>query len=162
MIPKLPSPAVTPAQDRMLTRELREKAKCTHTLNLFPWLWLRHFAEELPEGGVKEVKRRIFERIRGVEEENRKRRACAKKRVLGKERLRAQALLKPHTPKKKERKIFLQSQFADIRQALIDEFKRIDALCRKIYERWKRGDFSVPWPPGTFPPPLPPQANALA
>ncbi|MCB0358284.1 MAG: hypothetical protein KDD44_01565 [Bdellovibrionales bacterium] len=161
MISQLPSRSVTPAQDRMITREMKSRAKCTHTLRIYPWLWMELFKDELPEGGLAEVKQLILDCIRAGEADNRKRRELTNKRVMGKERLRAQPLLKAHTPKKKERKILVQSRFRDIRKALIEEFKRIDALCRAVYERWKQGDFSCSWPPGTFPPPLPPLANAL-
>lgn len=69
--------------------------------------------------------------------------------------------MKPHKPKKKSRKIFAQSVFKEVRIRLIKELKAIDALCRKIYQKWKHGDFREVWPPGTFPPPLPPMANSL-
>ncbi|MCB0359981.1 MAG: hypothetical protein KDD44_10100, partial [Bdellovibrionales bacterium] len=82
-------------------------------------------------------------------------------KVIGRKRLRTEPLMKPHRPQKYGNKTIVQSQFKEVRLAILDEFKRIDALCRKIYEQWKRGDFSSSWPPGTFPPPLPPQANAL-
>ncbi|RMG43602.1 MAG: hypothetical protein D6719_03545, partial [Candidatus Dadabacteria bacterium] len=82
--------------------------------------------------------------------------------VIGRKRLIRQPLMKPHQPKKYGRKIFVQSKFKEIRIRIINEAKAIDALCKYVYQCWKRGEYSVPWPPGTFPPPLPPRANALA
>jgi hypothetical protein len=162
MIPKLPSRVLSMHQDRFFCEKMLEKVKIKHKLNVYLNSWIKIFIKDPTPEQVEVVYNRIISRIKEVEEENRKERVKSGKTVLGAARLRIQPLLKPHTPKKKGRKIFMQSMFKDIRIMLIQEMKMIDALCRKIYQLWKKGDFSMRWPPGTFPPPLPPQASQLA
>lgn len=50
----------------------------------------------------------------------------------------------------------------ELRFQYIRMLREITDLCARCYQRWKEGDFSFSWPAGTFPPPLPMQASALA
>lgn len=161
MIPALPSSSVTAKQDSAVCEKMLAQAKYTHSLRVYPYQWLRCFLENPTEEDLKRVKAAALENLRRREKENSERRAENCKKVLGAARLRRQPLLKPHTPKKKGRKIFVQSMFREVRQRIIENIKQVDELCRKVYQKWKVGDFSVLWPPGTFPPPLPPMANAV-
>ena len=82
-------------------------------------------------------------------------------RPLGAARQRQEPIFKDHIPKKKDRKIFVQTEDKDLRIFLIQEHKDVDALCVECREKFKMGGYSVEWPPGTFRPPLPPIANAI-
>ncbi len=161
MIPSLPSRSVTSRQDKFLCEEMLKASKKKHSLKIYPNLWIKRFIKNPTAQKVESVCKEIKERIEGREFENLKQREKSHKTPLGVEMLRKQPLLKAHTPKKHSRKIFVQSQFKEIRIQLIQEMKWIDSLCRKVYRTWKRGDFRLLWPPGTFPPPLSPQASIL-
>lgn len=161
MIPKLPSAALTPRQDRFVTEKILERSKESHELQVYPLLWIKHFIDDPSRKDVSQFKEEIIADLRSREEENGRRRVRERKTVLGAKALRLQALLKPHTPKKKGRKIFVKTRFKEIRQKIIAERRQIELLCREAYESWKVRDFRIPWPPGTFPPALPPPANAL-
>jgi hypothetical protein len=162
MIPKLPAASVTSKQDEFICKKMLSAVKKSHIIELYPLAWITHFIRDPSNEEVARIKAGITDNLRAREEGNLRRRASSGKQVFGARRLKRQQLLKPHAPKKKERKIFVQSIYKEVRQGIIDEMKYIDSLCREIYQRWKVRDFSVIWPPGCFPPPLPPQANAIS
>lgn len=162
MIPRLPSASVSKSQDRFICKKMTAQAKFYHTLEVYPLKWIESFIPNPSAEVVERVRREILENLAARELENSKRRAKENKPVMGANKLRAQALLKPHRPKKRGRRISVQSQVKEIRIALINELKAVSELCRQVYQRWKQGDFSVPWPPGTFPPPLPAMANCIS
>lgn len=162
MIPTLSSTSVTAREDDSLCRQMLSLAKKSHVLEVYPNLWIMRFIDNPTAEDLADVNKRILEDLRLREKANNERREKSKKSVLGAARLRKQPLLSPHTPKKNSRKIFVQSIYKEIRLQIIAELRQIDALCREVYRLWKQGDFSVPWPPGTFPPPLPPMANAIS
>ena len=162
MIPKLPSHSIAPRQDKAVCKKMLSQVKKSHVLRVYPHAWIKHFIEDPSPTDMERVKQMVLKNLRDREAANALRRERTRKSILGVARLRSQPLLKPHRPKKTACKIFAQSMFKDVRQRLIAELKYIDNLCRQVYERWKRGDFFVPWPPGTFPPPLPPMASALS
>lgn len=161
MIESLPCRSVTDRQDRLITERMRSKAIEKHELKIYPNQWIGLFIKNPTAENVNSINKRIVSLIRRKEAANAIRRQKAGKQVLGAKRLKAQILLKPHTPKKKGRKIFVKSIFREIRIKLISDMKHISALCKHAYERWKIGDYKAVWPPGTFLPPLPPRANAL-
>ena len=163
MIPKLPSGgAVTERQDRFLAEKMLEDAKRRgHSFILYPNAWMASVSGCVEEDFIAETNREILRRLRSVEAHNREQRSKAGKQVMGVYRLKTQQILKPHTPKMRGIQIFVHSQFKDVRIQIIQERKVIEAECREVYERWKCGDFSRPWPPGTFPPPVPVLVNLL-
>jgi len=162
MIPKLPTRSLSPRQDKFFCEKMLSASREKHTLKIYPFKWIGNFIDAPSREEVEFVKKRIIKMLRDKESLNAERRAKTGKKLLGASRLIRQPLLKPHTPKKQGRSIFVQTKFKDIRLRLIAEKKAIDSLCKEIYHRWRQGDFRAVWPPGTFPPPLPPQANAIA
>lgn len=161
MVPKLPSRSVTSRQDEEICRKMLSAARKTHVLYVYPLAWIKHFIENASAAEIASITKGINDNLRAREAENSRRRAASGKRVLGAQKLKTQPLLKPHTPKKKERKIFVQSIHKEVRLGIIEEMKQINILCRRVYEKWKSRDFTDIWPPGCFPPPLPRQANAI-
>jgi len=137
-------------------------AKTSHRLTVYPHSWLSRFIDNPAREDVQQVKQQIVANLRERERENAVYRKKHRIKVMGAQKLRAQPLLKPHKPKKTGRKVFVQTVFKQLRLALLEERRALDRLCREIYQYWCRGDFSVAWPPGTFTPPLPPRASALA
>jgi hypothetical protein len=110
---------------------------------------------------VTETNKKILERLRIREYEAEEKRERSGKTVIGVDRLIAQPIMKAHKPKKKDRKIFCISTFADLRISFIKGFKRFCEECRICYEKWLISDFTVEWPPGAFKPPIRPSYNVL-
>jgi hypothetical protein len=111
---------------------------------------------------IEEINKDILWKLRGHEDEARSKRNTKGVLVLGAKRLIKQALMLIHTPKKYSRRIFVIARDKLARRDYIELVKSISDLCSECYQRWKRCDFSFVWPPGTFPPPRPLMANALA
>jgi hypothetical protein len=130
-------------------------------LRIFSNSWLSCFVQNPSSDDILKVNQDIASRVHKIEEANAKKRKKEGRGVVGVTALQNQPLLKPHIPKKHGKKVFVQSKFKALRLALIREQKLIEVLCREVYRRWASGDFTVCWPPGTFPPPLPPMASAI-
>jgi hypothetical protein len=160
-ISKLPCRSLSLRQDRRIVKEMLNRAESKHELRIYPHSWLNCFIQDPSEEDVSEANKGIVSRVRKIEATNAQIRQKQRRAVVGAAALRTQPLLKPHKPKKQGRKIFVQSISRTLRIALIRERKLIEALCRAVYQRWASGDFTVCWPPGTFPPPLPPMASAI-
>ena len=79
---------------------------------------------------------------------------------LGVAKLTSSSLLTPRNPPIKGKKMICLSCCKELRQAFISSFKRIKALCREAFRKWRAGDF-VPYPPGMFAPHRPRMANFI-
>ena len=156
----LDSPILTNQQALYLCEVLKKENTQLHALVRKPNLWMKSFGVTSDEE-VEEVNKKIIERLRARELEADELRKRSGKSVIGVERLIAQPIMKAHKPKKKDRKIFCISTFADLRISFIKEFKRFCEVCRACYEKWLIGDFTVEWPPGAFKPPIRPSYNVL-
>ncbi len=161
MIPCLPSRSLNPRADKRLLRQILSQTNDKHKLKIYPNSWLNCFLNNASSEEIEHYNTRIIKHLRELENKYKRIRRLNQKGVKGAAALRNLPLLKPHTPKRKERKICVQSQFKEVRIAIIAKVKEIEVQCRKIYKQWATGDFSIKWPPGTFPPPLPPLASAL-
>jgi hypothetical protein len=160
-IPKLPARAVTETQDKFITARLKEaNKKKFHTLELFPNAWMECFGIK-DDAEVAQINACIIARLRHNEDVCRRWRARKGWKVLGANKLRAQPIMAPHTPKKYGRRIFCIAATIELRVQVIAAFRKFCEECRRCYKCWCAGDVSVFWPPGAFLPPLPPSANAL-
>jgi hypothetical protein len=158
---KLPSRSLSDKQDKAILGKMLLLTKEHHELRIYPNSWLKCFINNPSYEDVVDANKKILSQVQDTEAANAKARKQQGKGVVGVSALKSQPLLKPHSPKKRGRKIFVQSMSKAIRIALIRERKLIESLCREVYRRWVSGDFSACWPPGTFPPPLPPMASAI-
>jgi len=159
-IPAITNRILNPLKDTGLVMLLRKRNKIRHTLKREPNRWMKCFQIE-SDRKVKETNEEILALLREKEKAAAELRALEKKQVLPASVQRCQEILKPHTPKKKERKISFQTSCKKRRQEIIRSLKYIDDLCNECYRKLKNGDCNVEWPPGTFRPHAPPIANAL-
>lgn len=157
-IPLLSSASVSHDEDLSLVKFLKSKNKKRHSLVRNPNGWMKCFGVQSNEE-VRAVNQRILDELRRKELIAREKRQESRKTVIGAARLKSQQIMKPHTPKKRSRKIFCLCSDPRERLAFIFEFNAFCARCAACYQRWKAGDFSVEWPPGAFRPPIPPLYN---
>ena len=155
-IPVLSSPQLSRQQDTNLVNLLRKSNKSILSLKRYPNAWMKCF--DIEENDVAEQNQAILDEIQERERAAAELREQENKSVMGVAKLLSQPILKPHTPKKRARKIFVLSSIRELRIRLIKEFKEFCNECRYCYQCWLKGDFSVTWPPGAFRPPLPPGA----
>ncbi len=157
-ITKLPSRALTEAQDRAYVEKLCEQAKKQHALTLCPNGWLKVFGIE-EEREIEQINTRIVERLREFEREAREERARKGWKVKGARRLQEEAIDLKHTPKGDSIRIYVYSIVKEIRIAMLEEYTEFCRACSHCYDRWKMGDFSVNWPPGALLPNVPLTTN---
>ena len=159
-IPLLSSPAPDDVEEARVCRLLQIRNKDQHVIARSPNEWMRYFGIEDP-CEVRRVNERIIERLREMEAEAVVERKETGKTIIGAAALRKQPIMKPHTPKKRGRKVFIISSDEEIRVREIEIMGEFTVECRSCYDSWLQGDFSVVWPPGAFRPPLPPSANLI-
>lgn len=158
-IKKLRSRRLTAPEDAYITQQLIEKATRQHDLIIRPNDWMKAFNITSNEE-VKRINDQIIAAVTAGEAQFAADRARKGYVALGAKRLRKQEILKPHKPKKKSRRIFVLGSTKEIRIPYIQKIKEIFTECSRLYRLASKGHL-VTWPPGVFPPSIPPLANAL-
>lgn len=159
-VPKAPVSDLTIRQERALQAKMLERSKRHHRVNFFPNLWAAVFGVTKPDE-IAALNAEILHEVESTEKLVGAERVEKGWRVMGAEKLLLQPLIQPHIPQTRSRKVFVISVDKELRMKLISVKQAIDDLCEQCYLSWKRGDFSVQWPPGTFRPPMPPAANTV-
>ena len=159
-IPELSSPMPSPREDDNVVRLLRHRNKAKHQLVRKPNDWMRCFGVTKDEDAEK-INTEIIAMLREREDKHANDRKKDNRTVMGVAKLTSQPILADHTPKKNDRRIYINTSVNEIRMKRIREHRHFSEECRRCYEAWKRGDFTVVWPEGAFKPPLPPNFNYL-
>jgi hypothetical protein len=154
-IPQLPSRSLSPNQDARLHLELvASENALDHPITVKPFKWLEVFGITEPDK-IEHIRQKIIAQVRETERISAEARSAAGKRSVPRSVLLREPYMKPHTPKKKERKIFLICGDRELRLELLARFSQILDRCRECYRQAKEG-LRVEWPPGTFTPWFPP------
>jgi hypothetical protein len=154
-VPQLPSRSLSPKQDSRLHQELLGSQKAlAHPIVLKPFKWLEVFGI-VESDKIERIRQKIIGQVRENERANTEARVAAGQRSVPRSVLVREPYMKPHIPKKKERKIYLICGDRALRLQLLERFKGIFARCRECYRKAKEG-LRVEWPPGTFTPWFPP------
>lgn len=157
--PKFQSFSPSFAQEQGGIRLLKRRNSETQFLIRHPNMWMRAFG--IRETGVPGINRLIVKKLRRREELANWLRKLSGKSVLGSMKLKSQPILKPHKPKKKERKVFYFGSCNEARKQFLGEFEEFCLECANCFKEWLSGNFLVQWPPGAFKPPLPPNMNII-
>lgn len=155
-IPQIPNTRLlSQRQDEALYRELRDSEKAVgHPLVIKPFKWLETFGITTPQE-IERIRQRIIARVRETERANALARAKSHTKSASREALQRTPYMKPHKPKKKERKIFVICSDKELRLSLLESFRHTITRCKECYRNAKAG-IRVDWPPGTFIPWFPP------
>lgn len=130
------------------------------TFTLEPNAWMEAFGYHSPDEQQK-INARLVAHIRLLEERAEKKRVSERKSVFGRERLIAQVLDTTYRPRRTGRRMWCLSEKRSVRVGFIRFFKALMQTARAVRERWRLGDFTVPYPPGLYPPSMPKLANVL-
>ena len=150
-----PERTLSPKQDAALYRELKASEEAIeHPIVLRPFKWLETYGITTPQE-IDKIRQKIIARVYETERANALARATANKRSVPRKALMKQVFMKPHIPRKRERKIFLICSNKETRLSLLESFRRTVSRCRECYRLAKSG-LRVDWPPGTFIPWFPP------
>jgi REP element-mobilizing transposase RayT len=159
IIPYMPEGFYTEHQYRCEVKKLKKLSSKEHTLRLSPDAWMEAFGEYTEEAR-KEQNELTLALIKIEEAQFRRMREAGGKSVIGKEALRAAHLETQYLSKNRDgKKMWCISDDKDLRIRYIQWAKSIKQRARDVYERWKVGDFTLPFPPGVFTPTRPMLAN---
>ena len=150
MIETLTYRRMTEKQDAHYCDQLRAAAKEQNTFVLYPNDWIECF--KIPPEKSEKYRLKVIEAVRQREQELSAKRAHG---VIGARLLKSQEMNAPFTPKKFSRRMWCICCDLQLRKDFIAEIKGLRAKARAVYERWKKGDFSVPFPPKMFAPRIP-------
>lgn len=132
----------------------------SHEFELTPNAWLEAFNITDPKEQER-INARLIERVRFLENRFRRQRAQRGKTVIGKQRLLRQPLDITYQPKRSGRRTCCLSENITVRRAFIRFLKHLMGEARRIYQKWKLGDFSESFPLGLHPPSMPKLAEVL-
>jgi hypothetical protein len=153
-IPRLPEgDSLTEEEDKRFVSYLRRSEDVfEHDLVIKPLAWLKPFGITDPKR-IEAVRARVIKLVYEQEAKFRKERT---RPVIGAHGLRRQSYSQPHTPAKRQRKIFVICKDPEVRRRIISFVRQIAEKCRRCYEDLKQG-LPVVWPEGVFIPWLPPK-----
>jgi hypothetical protein len=147
---------LSPIGDKVMAQELRElEGTMEYDLVLKPFAWLGLYGVIDPTM-IEKIRQRIIKEVYENEAEFRKKRVEEQRPVLGATRLRQQKYFKSHTPKKRERRIFVICGCNERRPKIIASRKETSRKHKQCTELRKQG-LPHEWPPGTFIPWCPPK-----
>lgn len=155
-IMKLDNPHQPLKENKQRLSELRAKNRKTGSVEFDFYSWKKCFPETRSKSN-SEIRALIFKALGKFEAE-------IKPTLPPKEHyenLAAQSLLRVYMPKKFGKRMICLSNFKELRQDFLRWFYKKFSEARQVYQQWKEGNTSVPYPLGMFAPRLPRLANIL-
>lgn len=137
-----------------------ETSRTTHEFKLEPNAWMDAMGIVDPENQAR-INERVVERVRHLEARARSRRGQERKRIMGREKLVSQPLDIYYRPTRSGRRTCVLTEDRALRIQFIQFLKTLMQEARRIYQKWKTGDFSEPYPLGLYPPSMPKLAEPL-
>jgi REP element-mobilizing transposase RayT len=138
-------------EQRRLADEIVAQSKETQTFTLSPDAWMQTFGITDPEE-MRDINKRIVKRVRELELEYEEKRIREGKGVLGPDYLIDRPLDADFEPKKFQKRAWCICRDIPRRVQFIQFLKKLRAQAIEVRERWRVGDYSVPYPLGLFPP----------
>jgi REP element-mobilizing transposase RayT len=127
-----------------------------HTLTIDHFAWLHAFNNTAHQGTAS-IKQQVIDAVRTAEAELIKQHGPVRKQSLQKKQEKEQN----YKPKKYSKRMWCICSDKPLRIAFIALVKHLRHKARQVLQRWKQGDFSLPYPLGLFPPSFPKLANLL-
>ena len=160
-VPELSRPNISRGEEQRIVKEMKEANSKSYELTVQPNAWMSAFGVSEPEE-IFAINADIRAGITAKELKARNERISRGISVVGAERLKRENIMRAHSPKKKERKIFVLCSVKELRMEIIESYNTMREYLRELYKKWRDGDHSIVWPPGVFRPAAPPIANAIA
>lgn len=150
MLTKLHAAKLSPEENQRFADYLRRNAKESHQFVLSPDDWLECFG--IPKEHAEVYRQRVIDATLELEQK------CLEERpypVIGSDALKAQPFNAPFTPKKFGRRVWCVCSVAEIRKDFEAEIRGSISKSKRVYAKWKKGDFSEPYPEHLFAPRVP-------
>ena len=150
------SPRTYAREAERLINDSREE----HSFLLFPNAWMEAFGIKDPKE-QEAVNNKLIDRVRTLEERAANVRKREGKTVMGRERLMNQSMNISYQSKRAGKRMACLSDDIQLRIDFIEFLKDLYAKAREVLERWKSGDYSLPYPLGLYPPSMPKLAEPI-
>jgi len=137
-----------------LARRLKHRASEEYPFEVHPDAWMESFGITDPEK-KKRINQIVVKLVRAREAKYRRRRAAQGKSVIGARRLMLQPMDCEYHPERSGRRMWCVCGDQRVRKIFIRAVKVKVNEADEVYELWKVGDFSRPFPAGLFPPSMP-------
>lgn len=157
---RLPNKAFTKKEIRRLTNHFLNTPGHGFELNVDPFIWKSCFedSKQLSDNQITQmILQTIEEGERVFKEERRKNR----QKLAIPEQLMLQNPHKYYKPKKYSRRCYCLCTDPEMRCQMLEAYKDFCEKCVLAWNAWKKGDYSVTYPPSAFLPPRPPLCSAL-
>jgi hypothetical protein len=141
-------------------KKLLSEAKKSHEFRLTPNAWLEAYGIVDPAEQEK-WNTTLIARVKTLELRAAKKRAAADRLVMGRDRLMNQSINTSYRPKRSGKRMCCLSEDRSMRIDFINFLKDLYAKAKAVAERWKLGDYSLPYPLGLYPPSMPKLAEPL-
>jgi REP element-mobilizing transposase RayT len=154
----LPKGVLSPAEQQRKAAQLTAKASETLTFSLSPDAWTEAFPNQMT---VQEFNQKVLKRIRQIEQEMADLRKKERIILPTEYQIITQPIDTQYSPTTFGRRMWCICGNIHVRMAFIAFVKQLVLQARDVRRAWARGDFSLPFPPGLFPPSPPMLANLL-
>lgn len=158
-IPEIKSMHISSLEDSQICEQMTGGSTIFHDIPLTPDAWMESFGIT-KESDKEIINQRTIQHLSMMESEERTKRKAERRTVIGAQKLIKAPLMKSHTPKKRERRVYVHSSDKELRISYIQMIKAFCQMCKECYEFYKQGIF-VEWPPGAFRPSAPPLAEVF-
>ena len=157
----LPNKEFTEKDVKSLSGEWEEIPGTVFELRIDPFIWKERFksSRNLTDD---QIRREILLWIETGEKECEQKRKKEKQKLSDPKLLKLQNPYKRYRPKKYGRRVYCMCADPELRDQIIEAYKDFCEKCKAAWMAWKKGDFSIGYPPGAFLPPRRPLASALS
>ena len=145
-VPTLPNRTLSLADQQRLADQLIEEAHEEFELTIEPDAWMQCFPD-LDDADPEQIRDELIERIRNEEQVLGTLRT---KPTIGAHALKLETMRRPHTPKKRSKRMLCLASTRIVRIAYATWRKDLHQAAKDKYKQWCEGDHRVTLPPGMF------------
>lgn len=156
VLAQLPANSLSDEQQRQEVLSVSKRSAEILQFTLYPDAWTVTFSDELTES---EFNKGVINRIQEIENEMRDNRVLEGVEIPAPTRRDTQIINTTYLPKTFRRRMWCICQDLPRKMRFIRFVKKLRAEGRTVWLKWMKGDFSVPFPAGLFPPNHPILAN---
>jgi len=129
------------------------------TFSIYPDAWMDCLG--IPAEEREQINRSIIESVAERERHYESVRQVQGRKVIGRQCLLESSFDPNYIPHRHGRRMLCICEDKPLRRAFLAWVREASTLRREVYQLWKKGDFSLPYPLGFYPPSLPKRAEIL-
>jgi len=160
MYPTLERQDLTLEQFEAHRAQLESQSTETSILQIHPNAWMEAFGIR-DKQVQRDINARLVKEIRQRERGYQKERKAANKSFVGADKLRRQGIDMSYIPKSHGQRMWCICPDKKLRKRFIAFVKQLLVKAKEVLERWKQGDYTIPYPLGLYPPSLPKLAEPM-